>query len=95
MKLVSILKSFIIEFLITFILFSIIYPLGVYLTGVGFRSDNVLMGVIICSLIAVARVMTKEDEEKNEELIKSNYWKLKNELNKKTSGNQKRKGNSK
>ena len=95
MKLVSILKSFIIEFLITFTLFSIIYPLGVYLTGIGFRSDNVLMGVVICSLIAMTRVMVKEKNEETQELTRGNYWKLKNELNRRVNGNQKRKRNSK
>jgi hypothetical protein len=95
MKLVSILKSFIIEFLITLTLFSIIYPLGVYLTDIGFRGDNVLMGVITCSLIAMTRLMVKEKNEKTQELTKGNYWKLKNELNRRVNGNQKRKRNSK
>lgn len=95
MKLINILKTFTIEFLITFLLFSTIYPTVVYLTDMKFREDNMVMGVVICILIAITRVMTKETEEKNEELIKSNYWKLKNELNRKVNGNQKRKRDSK
>ena len=95
MKLINILKTFSIEFLITFTLFSIVYPTVVYLMDMKFREDNVLMGVVVCTLTSISRVMTKEKEEKNEELIKSNYWKLKNELNRKVNGNQKRKRDSK
>ena len=95
MKLINILKTFTIEFLITFLLFSTIYPTVVYLTDMKFREDNMVMGVVICVLIAITKVMTKKTEEKNEELIRSNYWKLKNELNRKVNGNQKRKRNSK
>jgi predicted PurR-regulated permease PerM len=95
MKLINILKTFTIEFLITFLLFSTIYPTVVYLTDMKFREDNMVMGVVICVLIAITKVMTKKTEEKNEELIRSNYWKLKNELNRRVNGNQKRKRNSK
>lgn len=95
MKLINILKTFTIEFLITFLLFSTIYPTVVYLTDMKFREDNMVMGVVICVLIAITKVVTKKTEEKNEELIRSNYWKLKNELNRRVNGNQKRKRNSK
>jgi predicted PurR-regulated permease PerM len=95
MKLINILKTFTVEFLITFLLFSTIYPTVVYLTDMKFREDNMVMGVVICVLIAITKVMTKKTEEKNEELIRSNYWKLKNELNRRVNGNQKRKRNSK
>jgi len=95
MKLINILKTFTIEFLITFLLFSTICPTVVYLTDMKFREDNMVMGVVICVLIAITKVVTKKTEEKNEELIRSNYWKLKNELNRRVNGNQKRKRNSK
>lgn len=95
MKLINILKTFTIEFLITFLLFSTIYPTVVYLTDMKFREDNMVMGLVISILTSISRVVTKEKEEKNEELIKSNYWKLKNELNRKVNGNQKRKRDSK
>lgn len=95
MKLINILKTFTIEFLITFLLFSTIYPTVVYLTDMKFREDNMVMGAVICVLIAITKVVTKKTEEKNEELIRSNYWKLKNELNRRVNGNQKRKRNSK
>jgi len=39
--------------------------------------------------------MVKEKNEKTQELTKGNYWKLKNELNRRVNGNQKRKRNSK
>lgn len=95
MKLINILKTFTIEFLITFLLFSTIYPTVVYLTDMKFREDNMVMGLVISILTSISRVVTKEKEEKNEELVKSNYWKLKNELNRKVNGNQKRKRDSK
>jgi len=95
MKLINILKTFSIQFLITFTLFSTIYPTVVYLTDMKFREDNMVMGVVICILTSISKVMTKKTEEKNEELIRSNYWKLKNELNRKVNGNQKRKRDSK
>jgi hypothetical protein len=53
------------------------------------------MGVVCSILVASTRVMVKEENEKNQEFIKSNYWKLKNELSRRANGNQKRKRNSK
>ena len=35
-------------------------------------------------------VITKEKNEETQEFIRSNYWKLKNELNRKVNGNKKR-----
>ena len=53
------------------------------------------MGGVCSILVASTRVMVKEENEKNQEFIKSNYWKLKNELSRRSNGNQKRKRNSK
>lgn len=90
MKYYKLFKSFSIEFIISFSLFSIIYPSAVVLTDLKFKNGDILMGIIISILIAVARVMTKEKNEETQEFIRSNYWKLKNELNRKVSGNKKR-----
>tara|TARA_R110002126_G_scaffold29248_1_gene96810 strand:+ start:575 stop:715 length:141 start_codon:yes stop_codon:yes gene_type:complete len=46
-------------------------------------------------MVATTRMMVKEIDERNQETIKSNYWKLKNELNRKTSGFKKRNNNNK
>jgi hypothetical protein len=46
-------------------------------------------------MVATTRIMVKKIDEKNQELIRSNYWKLKNELSRKINGNQKRKRNNK
>jgi hypothetical protein len=53
------------------------------------------MGGVCSILVTSTRIMVKEENEKNQEFIKSNYWKLKSELNRKVNGNQKRKRNSK
>lgn len=53
------------------------------------------MGGVCSILVTSTRIMVKEENEKNHEFIKSNYWKLKNELSRRTNGNQKRKRNSK
>ena len=90
MRLINILKSFFIELIITFSVFSIIYPLMRFLLGLDILFSDFVMGVVISILISVGRVLTKEKNEQTQEFIKSNYWKLKNELNRKINGNKKR-----
>ena len=55
----------------------------------------VVVGGVCSILVASTRIMVKEENEKNHEFIKSNYWKLKNELSRRTNGGQKRKRSSK
>ena len=95
MKLINILKTFTVEFLITFLLFSTIYLPICYLLNQDINYDSIIMGGVCSILVASTRIMVKEENEKNQEFIKSNYWKLKNELSRRTNGNQKRKRNSK
>ncbi len=66
-----------------------------YLLNLEIKYDNIIMGVVCSNLVAITRIMVKNENEKNKEFIKSNYWKLKSELNRKVNGNQKRKRNSK
>ena len=64
MKLINILKTFTVEFLITFLLFSTIYPTVVYLTDMKFREDNMVMGVVICVLTSISKSNDKKNRRK-------------------------------
>lgn len=95
MKYFNKVKNFIIQFILVFIFFILMYlPLS-YLLNLEIKYDNIIMGVVCSNLVAITRIMVKNENEKNKEFIKSNYWKLKSELNRKVNGNQKRKRNSK
>ncbi len=95
MKYFNKVKNFIIQFILVFIFFMLMYlPLS-YLLNLEIKYDNIIMGVVCSNLVAITRIMVKNENEKNKEFIKSNYWKLKSELNRKVNGNQKRKRNSK
>ena len=95
MKYFNKVKFFIIQFIVVFIFFCVVYlPLS-YLAGLDISYDNIIMGVVCSTLVTSTRIMVKEENEKNQEFIKSNYWKLKNELSRRANGNQKRKRNSK
>jgi len=90
MKYFNKVKFFIIQFMVVFIFFCVVYlPLS-YLVGLDIRYDNIIMGVVCSTLVTSTRIMVKKENEKNQEFIKSNYWKLKRELNKKVSENKKR-----
>jgi len=79
------LKNLTKQFLIVFTIFIIMYTSLSYLTSQEVRYDSIIM-VITCSfLISLTRVMVKEENEKNQEFIRSNYWKLKNELKKRNN----------
>jgi hypothetical protein len=56
-----------------------------YLLNQEISYGSIILGVVCCTLVAITRMMVKEIGEKNQELIKSNYWKLKNELNRKNN----------
>lgn len=95
MKYFNKIKNFIIQFILVFIFFMLMYlPLS-YLLNLEIKYDNIIIGIVCSSLVAITRMMVKNENEKNKEFIKSNYWKLKSELNRKVNGNQKRKRNSK
>lgn len=95
MKYFNKVKNFIIQFMLVFIFFMLMYlPLS-YLLNLEIKYDNIIMGVVCSNLVAITRIMVKNENEKNKEFIKSNYWKLKSELNRKVNGSQKRKRNSK
>ena len=90
MKYFNKVKFFIIQFIVVFIFFCVVYlPLS-YLAGLDISYDNIIMGVACSTLVTSTRIMVKKENEKNQEFIKSNYWKLKRELNKKVSENKKR-----
>ena len=90
MKYFNKVKFFIIQFIVVFIFFCVVYlPLS-YLAGLDISYDNIIMGVVCSTLVTSTRIVAKKENEKNQEFIKSNYWKLKRELNKKVSENKKR-----
>ena len=95
MKYFNKIKDFTIQFMVVYIFFIIIYLPMCYLLNQDFNYDSIIMGGVCSILVASTRIMVKEENEKNQEFIKSNYWKLKNELSRRTNGNQKRKRNSK
>ena len=95
MKYFNKLKNFIIQFIVVYIIFISIYIPLCYLLNQEISYGSIILGVVCCTLVTTTRIMVKEIGERNQELIRSNYWKLKNELNKKTSGTKKRKNNSK
>ena len=95
MKYFNKIKDFTIQFMVIYIFFITIYVPICYLLNQDINYDNIIMGVVCSILVASTRVMVKEENEKNQEFIKSNYWKLKNELSRRANGNQKRKRNSK
>lgn len=95
MKYFNKLKNFIIQFLIVYIFFIGVYVPLCYLLNQEISYGSIILGVVCCTLVATTRIMVKKIGEENQELIRNNYWKLKNELNKKTSGLKKRKNNSK
>ena len=78
-----------------YIFFIGVYVPLCYLLNQEISYGSIILGVVCCTLVATTRIMVKKIGEENQELIRNNYWKLKNELNKKTSGLKKRKNNSK
>ena len=74
-----------IQFIIVYIIFMSVYVPLCYLLNQEISYDAIILGVVCCTLVATTRMMVKEIGEKNQELIKSNYWKLKNELNRKNN----------
>lgn len=95
MKYFNKLKNFIIQFIIVYIIFISIYIPLCYLLNQKISYGSIILGVVCCTMVATTRIMVKKIDEKNQELIRSNYWKLKNELSRKINGNQKRKRNNK
>jgi cell shape-determining protein MreC len=85
MKYFNFLKKFLIKFLIIFLIFIIFYFFLDYLVDLGIKKPNFIMGGIISFLITIMDTITNIKHEKTEELIRSNYWKLKNELHKKVN----------
>ena len=90
MKYFNFLKTFFIQFVIIFTLFSVIYPTAIYISGLTFKGSDIIMGIVISILMSISMTATKEKDEQTQEFIRSNYWKLKNELNRKINGNKKR-----
>ena len=95
MKYFNKIKNFTIQFMVIYIFFITIYLPICYLLNQDINYDSIIMGGVCSILVTSTRIMVKEENEKNQEFIKSNYWKLKNELSRRTNGNQKRKRNSK
>ena len=85
MKYFNKLKTFMIQFIIVYIIFMSVYVPLCYLLNQEISYGSIILGVVCCTLVATTRMMVKERGEKNQELIKSNYWKLKNELNRKNN----------
>lgn len=85
MKYFNKLKTFMIQFIIVYIIFMSVYVPLCYLLNQEISYGSIILGVVCCTLVATTRMMVKEIGEKNQELIKSNYWKLKNELNRKNN----------
>ena len=90
MKYYKYIKSFFVEFIITFLLFFSTYILTVFLLGLGSNYRDITMGFIVSILISISRVSIKQKNEETQEFIRNNYWKLKNELNRKINGSKKR-----
>ena len=90
MKYYKYIKSFLVEFIITFLLFFSTYILTVFLLGLGSNYRDITMGFIVSILISISRVSIKQKNEETQEFIRNNYWKLKNELNRKINGSKKR-----
>lgn len=95
MKYFNKLKNFVLQFIIVYTIFISIYIPLCYLLNQEVSYGSIILGAVCCTLVATTRIMIKEIDEKNQETIKGNYWKLKNELNRKTGGFKKRKNNSK
>lgn len=91
MKYFNFLKTFFIQFVIIFTLFSVIYPTAIYISGLTFKGSDIIMGIVISILMSISMTVTKEKDEQTQEFIRSNYWKLKNELNRKNQWKQKKK----
>ena len=90
MKYYKYIKSFLVEFIITFLLFFSTYILTIFLLGLGSNYRDITMGFIVSILISISRVSIKQKNEETQEFIRNNYWKLKNELNRKINGPKKR-----